>query len=58
MDTSIISIIALIVSWSTVRSRMPIIAGIIWLLLGLWLLELGLIRTLEAHPNPPGGRGD
>ena len=45
MDTSIISIIALIVGlmllWSAIRAFMnaSIIAGIIWLLLGLWLLS-------------------
>ncbi|WP_166218271.1 hypothetical protein [Pseudomonas atagonensis] len=45
MDTSIISIIALVVGlmlmWSAIRAFMnaSIIAGIIWLLLGLWLLS-------------------
>ena len=45
MDTSIISIIALIVGlmllWSAIRAFMnaSIIAGIIWLLLGLWILS-------------------
>lgn len=45
MDTSIISIIALIVGlmllWSAIRAFMnaSIITGIIWLLLGLWLLS-------------------
>ena len=45
MDTSIISIIALILGlmllWSAIRAFMnaSIIMGIIWLLLGLWLLS-------------------
>ena len=45
MDTSIISIIALIVGlmllYSAVRAfmRASIIMGIIWLMLGLWLLS-------------------
>ncbi len=45
MDTSIISIITLIIGllflYSAVRAfmRASIIAGIIWLLLGLWLLS-------------------
>ncbi|WP_085582678.1 MULTISPECIES: hypothetical protein [unclassified Pseudomonas] len=45
MDTSIISIVTLIVGlmllWSAIRAFMNvrIVAGIIWLLLGLWLLS-------------------
>ncbi|MBV4460512.1 hypothetical protein KVG96_21375 [Pseudomonas sp. COR58] len=45
MDTSIISILTLIVGlmllWSAIRAFMNvrIVAGIIWLLLGLWLLS-------------------
>jgi hypothetical protein len=45
MDASIISIIALIVGlmllWAAIRAFMSasIIMGIIWLLLGLWLLS-------------------
>ena len=45
MDTSIISIIALILGlmllWSAIRAFMnaSIIMGIIWLVLGLWLLS-------------------
>ena len=45
MDTSIISIatliLGLVVLWSAIRAFMnaSIIAGIIWLLLGLWLLS-------------------
>lgn len=45
MDTSIISILALIVGllllWSAIRAFMnaSIIMGIIWLVLGLWLLS-------------------
>jgi hypothetical protein len=45
MDTSIISIIALVIGlmllWSAIRAFMnaSIIMGIIWLLLGLWLLS-------------------
>ncbi|KPG95059.1 MFS transporter [Pseudomonas sp. RIT-PI-q] len=45
MDTSIINIIALILGlmllWSAIRAFMnaSIIMGIIWLLLGLWLLS-------------------
>jgi hypothetical protein len=45
MDTSIISIIALVIGlmllWSAIRAFMnaSVIMGIIWLLLGLWLLS-------------------
>ncbi|MFJ4194491.1 hypothetical protein [Pseudomonas sp. NPDC089534] len=45
MDTSIISIVTLIIGlmllWSAIRAFMNvrIVAGIIWLLLGLWLLS-------------------
>jgi uncharacterized membrane protein len=56
MDTSIISIIALIVGlmllWAAIRAFMnaSIIAGIIWLLLGLWLLELDYSLGLFEEP--------